>query len=625
MSELLAASLPWLVLVSVALPLLMAALLLVPGARRPIVAAAPFAPLPLLVLVLWVPLDTVITLPWLLIETHLAIDRLGRVFMVFTALLWVLAGVYVRRHVEDPERVWRIHAFHLLAMTGNLGFIIADDLASLYFFFTLMSFSAYGLVIHEGSARARKAARIYIVLTMIAELPLFGGLVLAAAVSDELVLSAVRVAIAASGSATLITALLLVGFGVKAGLLLLHMWMPLAYRSAPAPSSAVLGGAMINTGLLGWIRLSPLGLHALPILGALMMGLGIAAAFYGVAVGVVQRDSKTVLAYSSISQMGLMTMAVGVAMAEPAVASVAVGAAVLFAVHHGLAKGALFLGVGVVRRTLGRRAAIAAAIALVLLVLSISGVPLTSGAIAKKAVEQAVHDAPGRFGDVLPVLLSLSSSATLVLLLRFLACIRAEAGRDPRASVPSLAVPWGLAAVLALASLWVLPWLDAPRYARKAVGLDALWSSAWPAMLGLGLYLGAVALARGTSLRLPVIPEGDLIVPIERALKATALGGARYGRWLREQLSPRRLGWLGARGKAAVLWVVELERHATWTTGAMLLAALVTAFAVLGSDCGQPQPDPPEQQQAQQVGQQIEGIGAPMGRRRLHELLGHGQ
>jgi formate hydrogenlyase subunit 3/multisubunit Na+/H+ antiporter MnhD subunit len=101
--------------------------------------------------------------------------------------------------------------------------------------------------------------------------------------------------------------LLLVGFGIKAGALSLHFWLPLAHPAAPVPASAVLSGAMLKAGLLGWIRFLPLGEAAMPLSGVTLVSAGLGAAVLGTFVGVVQNDPKTVLAYSSISQMGIIT------------------------------------------------------------------------------------------------------------------------------------------------------------------------------------------------------------------------------------------------------------------------------------------------------------------------------
>jgi hypothetical protein len=103
---------------------------------------------------------------------------------------------------------------------------------------------------------------------------------------------------------------------------------------------------MIKAGLIGWLRVLPIGEVALPGWATLVITLGLLTALGGVAVGLTQRNPKANLAYSSVSQMGLMMVLVGVALAVPDGAELSVAAAGVYALHHGLAKGALFLGVG---------------------------------------------------------------------------------------------------------------------------------------------------------------------------------------------------------------------------------------------------------------------------------------
>jgi hypothetical protein len=102
------------------------------------------------------------------------------------------------------------------------------------------------------------------------------------------------------------------GFRYQSRCGLLHVWLPLAHTVAPTPASAVLSGSMIKAGLLGWIRFLPPGGGGDPAWGAVFIAAGITAAFYGVAIGLGQKHPKTVLAYSSISQMGLITVAFGI-------------------------------------------------------------------------------------------------------------------------------------------------------------------------------------------------------------------------------------------------------------------------------------------------------------------------
>ena len=139
-------------------------------------------------------------------------------------------------------------------------------------------------------------------------------------------------------------ALLIAGFGLKIGLVPLHVWMPLTYTAAPIPAAAVLSGAAVKAGVIGFIRFMPFD-AAMPGWGEALAAIGLFSAFYGVAIGITQSNPKTVLAYSSVSQMGLIAAVIGMGLA--AGDSSTASAAGFIAAHHVLVKGALFLAIGV--------------------------------------------------------------------------------------------------------------------------------------------------------------------------------------------------------------------------------------------------------------------------------------
>ena len=414
-------------------------------------------------------------------------------------------------------------------MAGNLGLILAQDLASFYLFFALMSFASYGLVVHERSIEALRAGRVYILLVVIGEIALFAAMVLATVAAGSTGFDAVRTGLAQAESLDLIMLLAFIGFGIKAGALGLHVWLPLAHPVAPTPASAVLSGAMINAGLLGWLRLLPLGEVALLHWSEAFMLLGLAAAFYGVVVGLTQRDPKTLLAYSSISQMGILTMAVGLGLAAPGAYPAILTVITLYALHHGLSKGALFLGVGVVGACSGAQRRWAW-FALWLPALALAGAPLTSGMVAKVLLKAQMVNAPVPWIPVLQTLLPWSAVATSLLLGRFLLLLAPSgAGASSHSSPEGLVWPWALLVMAAA----VLPWWFVP-------GSPTLWSQAavlgslWPVLLGAVLILTAVSwrahrnwqpgtrptgegrLSAGYPI--PGFPPGDLLVPIVRGL-----------------------------------------------------------------------------------------------------------
>ena len=481
-----------LIALSLLAPLLIAALLWLPAGRALGLRLAPWAPLPALLLALAAPAPFELELPWLLLGSRLGLDETGRIFLLFSALIWLAAGWFARAWLADDARRHGFAGFFLLAQAGNLGVCLALDAASFYGFFAVMSFAAYGLVVHDRSPAARRAGRVYLVLALAGEMLILTGLLLAA--------GAMHLSIAAT--------CLILGFGVKTGLPLLHVSLPLAYAAAPIPAAAVLAGAMIKAGVLGWLRFLPLGEAALPDAGTAMLLAGLLAILLGSVVGLAQRLPGALLAYSSISQMGYIAVAVGAGLLAPGLWPLLLPAVILYALHHALAKAALFLGLGVLQR---RGATPAVMLGLALPALALAGAPLTSGMLAKSGLKQALHGLPAPWGDLLPLLLALGALGTALLMLRLLWLAHGTAQQG--ASASGLAAPWllmlsgvvGLTAWLAPAAAW-----------HTALTMQAALAATWPLLAALALAFAALRLG----LRAPAIPPGDLLVPLERLLAA---------------------------------------------------------------------------------------------------------
>jgi formate hydrogenlyase subunit 3/multisubunit Na+/H+ antiporter MnhD subunit len=318
----------------------------------------------------------------------------------------------------------RYRLFFLLAMAGNLGLIVALDTLSFYFGFTLMGLAAYGLIVHPATRRAAQAARRYLIWTIAGELTLFVAIVMLAMQHDG---APAFSALQSSPPAGFVVLLLITGFGIKAALPGLHLWLPQAYAVTPAPAVAVLSGAMIKAGLLGWLRFLPPGDASFVAWGKALIIIGVIGLVFGFTVGLLQKRARLVLGYSSISKMGVFTLGTGAALSWPAAAPALVGALAIYAAHHALVKGALFLGLGLVERG-GLRPWLLAGLGF--LALTLAGAPLTSGALAKAALADSLPQA----AQTLVTVLTVSTFATTLLMARMLFLLwhtRAAAGSAP--------------------------------------------------------------------------------------------------------------------------------------------------------------------------------------------------
>lgn len=545
------------------LPGMLAVALASPALRAAAWRLAPLAPMPALALALMTAPDSAPVLrgDWLILGTELGLDPVSRLFLAFTSVLWIAAGSAARHWMRDDPRAAAFGICFLMAMTGNLGLILARDAASVYAFFALMSFSSYGLVLHERSDKARSAARLYIGFVIAGELALFAGLALTAAQAGSLLLADLRTS-AADGLAAL---LLLAGFGVKLGLVPLHFWLPPAHGAAPVPASAVLSGAMIKAGLFGMIATLPLGVTAFDDLGTLVMSAGLVTIFAALLLGVQQTNPKAVLGYSSVSQMGIIALGLGAGLLAPEAWPAILPALVFLAAHHALAKGALFLGVGAMAAQPPGRGRWLMLAALALPALVLAGLPATSGALGKETLKTALAAGSAVWLPWLVVALTLSGIATTLLMARHLFLLARQSPPAPQAVAPeAIALPFlGLAlGAVMLPALW--PWLAGPAGAPLA---QASAGPFWPVAAGLAIALGAGLEAHARRIG-PAIFAAQLLAPfraararLTRVVTVRQRGLRRLSVQVPRQIAARALDWRLAQTAILILIALVMALH----------------------------------------------------------------
>jgi formate hydrogenlyase subunit 3/multisubunit Na+/H+ antiporter MnhD subunit len=447
------------------------------------------------------------------------LDRPGAILLGVAALLWIASGAYAPSYLRGEPHGGRFAVCWLLTLIGNVGVFVTADLASFYLAFALVSIPAYGLLLHHATPKTERAGAIYMALTLLGENFLLIGFVLLAAATPNgsLRIRDCLAALPASPWREPTLALLIAGFGLKTGLVPLHVWMPLTYTAAPAPAASVLSGAVVKAGVVGLIRFIPLD-PGLAGWGGALACAGLFSAFYGVAVGITQANPKTVLAYSSISQMGLIAAVVGMGMASSdRGTSLAVA---FYAANHILAKGALFLVIGVVATT-GSARLWPVLFPAAVLALGLSGLPLTGGALAKLAVKQPLGS------GVVSLLATLSAAGSTLLMLHFLHCLRKIARPDARETAPvGLLLPWLAMALAGVVVPWVLYFANDVGTPYAALSPAALWEALWPTLIGALLAIGL----RRWAEFLPDVPESDIVVAGEGAARATVSWGAALER-----------------------------------------------------------------------------------------------
>jgi formate hydrogenlyase subunit 3/multisubunit Na+/H+ antiporter MnhD subunit len=296
------------------------------------------------------------------IGLHLRLDPLSAFFGIVINGGVLAASVYGMGFDRAKELTPRVEPlFPVFAAAMNL-VLIADDAYAFLFSWELMSLASWALVVaRHTDPESRRAAHLYLVMAAIGTAALlfaFGGL---AGPAGGYAFDTMRGHPPQPMVATLVLAAALIGCGSKGGLVPLHAWLPLAHPAAPSHVSALMSGVMTKVAIYGFVRIAfdllgpPAWWLALPpiILGALTAVLGLLYA-------VLDRDLKRVLAYSTIENVGVIFVALGLALAfrangEHQAAAVAMAAALLHALNHSWFKSLLFLGAGAVLHATGRR------------------------------------------------------------------------------------------------------------------------------------------------------------------------------------------------------------------------------------------------------------------------------
>ncbi|MBI3563711.1 MAG: hypothetical protein HY079_00785, partial [Elusimicrobia bacterium] len=308
-----------------------------------------------------------LVLPWLLPGAvfHVGIDALSACFLALVLLVCLCAGLYGEGYIAGSHgHVPAMPArFFFLTLTAALALLVCARNAFLFMAaWETMALAAFGLVSSEhGKPEVQKAGLLYLLCTHTGTLLLLALFALLGRHAGSLEFSAFAAAppLPPASRAALV-ALALAGFGFKAGVLPLHIWLQEAHPAAPSHASAVMSGVLIEMGIYGLLRLFSL-IGAPPAaMSAALVALGLATAAFGIVFAMAQRDMKRLLAYSSIENVGIIVAALGLggwgaAAGSPTLAVLGFAGAVLHTLNHGLFKPLLFLAAGAFYQAVGTR------------------------------------------------------------------------------------------------------------------------------------------------------------------------------------------------------------------------------------------------------------------------------
>lgn len=299
-------------------------------------------------------------LPWL--GSHFRVDALSAFFLALVNLgagITSLFAVGYGRHEENPGRVLPFFPAFLAGM--NL-VLLADDAFTFLLSWEFMSLASWALVMaHHKEDENAQAGFIYLVMAGFGTASLLLAFGLLAGADGDYLFSAIRELRHADLISGLVLVLVLIGAGSKAGLAPLHVWLPLAHPAAPSHVSALMSGVMTKVAIYGFIRI------AMDLLGppqwwwaVVVLVIGASTAVLGVLQALMEKDIKRILACSTVENVGVIFIGLGLALAFASsglsqAAALAFTAALLHALNHMLFKSLLFFGAGAVLNATGER------------------------------------------------------------------------------------------------------------------------------------------------------------------------------------------------------------------------------------------------------------------------------
>ncbi len=291
-----------------------------------------------------------------------SLDALSAFFIIPVFLVGGLGAVYALGYYPQSEnpRTFRSTQFFYGLMASGMGLVvIARHALVLLLGWELMALSAFFLVTADSSRpESRRAGLVYLIATHASTLALLCLSAVWRSATGSFELSSA--AALGSQAATAVFVLALLGFGLKAGILPLHFWLPGAHAAAPSHVSAYMSGVLIKMGVYGLVRVVSL-IPDIPVSwGALVLFLGLVSALLGVAFALAQHDVKRLLAYHSVENIGIILMGLGLAMTgrsldKPELEVLGLGACLLHTWNHSLFKSLLFMGAGSIQHATGTR------------------------------------------------------------------------------------------------------------------------------------------------------------------------------------------------------------------------------------------------------------------------------
>lgn len=280
---------------------------------------------------------------------HLKLNSFRYVFVFITSFVWFIVTVYSTQYLISYIHRNRYYLFFMITYVGTIGIFVSEDLLNLFTFFEIMSFASYPLIIHDEDKKAHSAGKTYIIMATAGGLVLLMGIFILYTYTNTLDIGHLSVLMPQLGNIKyVISVLFIIGFGVKAGMAPLHIWLPKAHPAAPTPASAILSGILVKTGIFGIILTVVFMMDGDLYLSIGLIIIGFVNMFTGGFLAIFQNNIKTTLAYSSMSQLGYLFLGIGCIGLLGDHKALAIYATLFHVFNHAIFKVMLFMGIGII-------------------------------------------------------------------------------------------------------------------------------------------------------------------------------------------------------------------------------------------------------------------------------------
>ncbi len=289
-------------------------------------------------------------------------DGLSAFFLAVIFLVCLLAAVYSFHYMDDPGSSVKtaVTGFFFSLLVVSMAMVVtAANMITFMLSWEIMSLSSFFLVIHNYQhVENRKAGYLYFVFSHVGAMFLFAGFGVLYKYTGSFGFADVHTL--PEAAKTLAFVLFFIGFGSKAGVFPFHVWLPHAHPAAPSHISAVMSGVMIKTGIYGILRIYALLEMPAPGFGYLVVAAGVVSGILGVVYALGQTDIKRLLAYSSVENIGIILIGMGIGMIgvssrNPLMAVLGFSGAIFHVLNHAMFKSLLFMGAGMVVHQTGTR------------------------------------------------------------------------------------------------------------------------------------------------------------------------------------------------------------------------------------------------------------------------------